>query len=485
MFQKIFLILPLSLGLLVSSLSIPVTTSTTTSAQATSSYVVVDTGQQNCYGDIGALDCVAEDSEFFGQDAQYQGVEASYQDNDDGTITDLNTGLMWQKTPDFNSKVGFDQAQSDAETLDLAGHTDWRLPTIKELYSLIDFGGSLGTHEPYIDTAYFNFVYGDEAAGEREIDAQYWSSTEYVGLTEINGNTSETAFGVNFADGRIKGYPMRNRKGLFVRYVRDNEAYGINDFFDNGDGTIIDNATGLTWMQTDSGATLDWSEALAYCEDLSYGGTSDWRLPNAKELQSIVDYTLAPEALEPAQQGVAIDPIFSVNEIESWYWTSTSLNEGTGEGIYVTFGQAFGEYDGELMDVHGAGSQRSDPKSEDTARRTNETAPQNDQVRINNYVRCVSGGDVIFTTDTLPASEAPFGNLPAGGSPQNQNGNSSNGQPSNNAGNAPPQEAITACNKLSAGASCEVSTPNGTLSGTCQQIETQLACVPSGGPPPQ
>lgn len=68
---------------------------------------------------------------------------------------------------------------------------------------------------------------------------------------------SQTAFGVNFADGRIKGYGIENPRGVmqqFVRYVRGNPDYGKNLFKDNGDGTINDEATGLMWMQIDSAA---------------------------------------------------------------------------------------------------------------------------------------------------------------------------------------------------------------------------------------
>ena len=92
--------------------------------------------------------------------------------------------------------------------LRVATHADWRMPTIKELYSLINFSG--GFHfravdsKPYIDTVHFGFVYGDASKGERGIDCQDWSATQYVGTT-MNGNP--TVFGVNFADGRIKGYP--------------------------------------------------------------------------------------------------------------------------------------------------------------------------------------------------------------------------------------------------------------------------------------
>ncbi len=171
---------------------------------------------------------------------------------------------------------------------------------------------------------------------------------------------------------------------------------------DNGDGTVTDRATGLTWQQGDSGRDLDWAGALAYAESLELAGYDDWRLPNAKELQSIVDYTRAPTAEDPARRGPAIDPVFSLTETESWYWTGTTLledGEGRGTGaVYVCFGRAFGVYQdgatGEtiLVDVHGAGAQRSDPKSGARPQEPIGFGPQNDQIRIYNYARCVRGG---------------------------------------------------------------------------------------------
>ena len=286
------------------------------------------------------------------------------------------------------------------------GHDDWRLPSIKELYSLIDFQGGMANRprRPYLDTGYFDFVYGDVAKGERDIDAQYWSATGYVGTT-MRGDA--TVFGVNFADGRIKGYPRdRGPRGepnrQFVRYVRGNPAYGRNDFHDNGDGTVTDRATGLVWQQADSGEAMDWQQALAYAEQLRLGQHDDWRLPNAKELQSLVDYTRAPDAVKVKARGPAIDPLFEVTEVQSYYWTSTTHLEGWPErpgeaAVYVCFGEAFG-YMGppgapkRRIDVHGAGAQRSDPKSGDPGRFPEGRGPQGDDVRIVNWVRCVRGG---------------------------------------------------------------------------------------------
>ncbi|MCL4235813.1 MAG: DUF1566 domain-containing protein [Deltaproteobacteria bacterium] len=384
--------------------------------QAEGPYTLPDTGQTDCYDEMNQVIACPSSGNLFGQDAQYTTNAPSYTDNGDGTVTDNVTGLMWQQTP--GDKMTWDEAANGADGFELAGYDDWRLPSIDELYSLIDFAGATGTGSfeevpddaiPYIDTDVFDFEYGDTGAGERFIDAQYWSATKYVSTT-MDGN--ETAFGVNFADGRIKGYGLVGGAGdmtEFVRYVRGN-AYGGNDFASNGDGTITDNATGLMWTEGDSGSlgggdggAMDWPDALAWCEALSEAGYDDWRLPNAKELQGLVDYSRSPATTDSA----AIDPLFTATPIvdegggENWayYWTSTTHDDGPDFAAYIAFGEALGcmEIGGsgekELMDVHGAGAQRSDPKT-----MTPESTigcgdgPQGDVLRVLNFARCVRGG---------------------------------------------------------------------------------------------
>jgi len=373
-------------------------------------YCVVDTGQARCFSDSGQLLKAPKPGEpFYGQDACYQGPQPGYRDNQDGTVTDLNTGLTWQKTPELDKKLRYAQALEQAGKCRLAGHADWRLPTIKELYSLIDFNGNSRAQPPvpYLDTRFFDFRFGDEKQGERLIDAQYWSSTEYLGLT-MRGNA--TVFGVNFADGRIKGYPRdRGRGGQptvhFVRLVRGNPDYGKNRFVDNGDGTISDLATGLMWARADSGKPMNWEESLAYGVNLKLAGHDDWRLPNAKELHSIVDYTRAPDAQNRDRRGPASDPVFKVTDDEAWFWTSTTHLEGPGRAqgaaaAYLAFGRAMGFMPGpggqkQAMDVHGAGAQRSDPKTGDpkSPAWAGGLGPQGDQIRILNYARAVRNLD--------------------------------------------------------------------------------------------
>lgn len=373
---------------------------------AQESYVIVDTGQNICYDDSDEISCPKPGESFYGQDAQYVGAQPLYQDNGDGTVTDLNTGLMWQQDP--GDKKTYDEAVSEVEHFELAGYDDWRLPTIKELYSLIDFrgtdpSGSVGEDPsnliPFIDTDYFAFEYGDSSQGERIIDSQYGSSTKSI--SDTGPNNDETLFGVNFADGRIKGYGMilfGSDKTFFFMYVRG-DLYGVNDFTDNGDGTVTDTASGLMWQQVDSGEGMVWEDALDYAENLELAGYSDWRLPNAKELQSLVDYSKSPDATSSA----AIDSVFGVTEITNeggetdypYYWSSTTHANSLGDGsaaAYVSFGRAMGYMDNQWVDVHGAGAQRSDPKTGDPEDYPYGTGPQGDAIRIYNYVRCVRDG---------------------------------------------------------------------------------------------
>ena len=375
-------------------------------------YIIIDTGQNTCYDTLMAIPCPQPGERFYGQDSQFHGTQFSFIDNNDGTVTDLNTGLIWQQFL-FENKFTYEDALVIADTFSLNGYDDWRLPSIKELYSLIDFRGMTGLSAeesiPFIDTTYFEFRYGNLSIGERFIDAQYVSNTEYAGTT-MNGDS--TVFGVNFADGRIKGYgiilPGGIEKLFEVRLVSGNENYGVNDFVDNGNGTITDLSTGLMWSKNDNGSGLNWEEALYWIyqkNQENYLGYNDWRLPNAKELQSIVDYSRCPQTTNSA----AIDTIFNVTPILDeggetnypFFWTNTTHADGNEQNrftkaVYVAFGEALGFMEippnsGNyvLMDVHGAGAQRSDPKQGDSNNYPHGFGPKGDVIRIYNFVRLV------------------------------------------------------------------------------------------------
>ncbi|MFA9371901.1 MAG: DUF1566 domain-containing protein [Labilibaculum antarcticum] len=395
-------------------------------------YPIVGTNQTTFFNNSSSISAPSSGDDFYGQNANYLGTTPQYVDNGDGTVTDMVTGLMWQQTLDHNSDglINYDDKLTYAEILALASevttgdYTDWRVPTIKEQYSLMmfsgrDISGYEGTSTegltPFINTDYFAYNYGDTDAGERLIDVQCASTNVSVGNTEV-----EIVFGVNFADGRIKGYGttmMGQAKVFNYLMVRGNTTYGENNFSDNGDGTISDLATDLMWMQDDSNEGLNWQNALAYAESFEFAGRSDWHLPSAKELQSIVDYSRSPQSSASA----AINSIFNCTQITNeagevdypFYWSGTTHattgdeNNG-GWGAYVAFGRAMGnessmpsgppsEIDESTKatssinwtDVHGAGAQRSYPKSGDLSEYSEGHGPQGDAVRILNYIRLV------------------------------------------------------------------------------------------------
>lgn len=489
--------------------SVPSSAGKTTETPAPAGYPVVDTAQSACYSAISQITCSG--TQFAGQDSQYRGNKPAYVPSDDGkTVKDMVTGLIWMRGPNTTlasptaaDKKTRSQAQAYINAINAAkygGYADWRLPTIKELYSLIQYDGAdpgIGScagikcaFTPFIDTRYFNFAYGDENAGERLIDSQYLSATTFVG-------NATKYFGVNFADGRIKGYDNLMMGGatktFFVQPVRGNSAYGKNSLKDNGDQTITDSATGLVWAKADSGKGMNWQEALAWANAQnasSYLGYSDWRLPNAKELQSIVDYSRSPETSNSA----AISPLFFSTQIKNeagqtdypFYWTSTTHAASVGAGgyaVYVCFGRCLGYMNGSWTDIHGAGAQRSDPKTGDPSLYPTGHGPQGDAVRIKNYVRLVRGGGVSYAPDGTASQKRPSVSVSgsAGALPQQgvqQESVQSLQQPQPPAGGAPPQPAIDACSGKSSEAACSFVSPMGVVSGVCRSISGQIACVP-------
>jgi len=371
-------------------------------------YPIVDTDVSDFFDNSSIISTPTNGQVFYGQDAQYSGNQPSYTNNGDGTITDNVTGLMWEQ--DMGIKISYPDAFTKAANSNLGGYSDWRVPTIKELYSLANFTGRCfgdNAMHMFIDTNYFIQPIGNTSIGEREIDAQTWSSTQYVGLT-MGGDS--TVFGYNFVDGRLKGYPkydpptFTTLKTMYFRLVRGNTQYGENNFSDNGNGTISDDATELMWQQADDGITRDWENSLSYCEGLSLGGHIDWHLPNAKELHSIVDYSRCPDVTSSA----AIDPLFSCTSFNDpygnpgqygYYWTSSPLMDGPNpytDAVYICFGEAQGQMEAPpnsgnyvLMDTHGAGAQRNDTKTGLAANYPQYHGPQGDVVYVFNYSRCV------------------------------------------------------------------------------------------------
>jgi len=126
-------------------------------------------------------------------------------------------------------------------------------------------------------------------------------------------------------------------------------ALAAKTYSDNGDGTITDLTTGLTWMRcsmgqtwggstcTGTASTYGWDQAVALTNTQTFAGHSDWRLPNIRELQTIVDQSV----FNPA-----IDSGAFPNTSNSFFWSSTpdALYAYLAWNVY--FGDGYANYDG-------------------------------------------------------------------------------------------------------------------------------------------
>ena len=354
-------------------------------------YPIVDSNQGTCYNNSEMIDCPAADAAFYGQDAQYTGNAPSYTDNGNGTITDNVTGLLWTQAISSYS-MPWSDASGYCEALETGGVTDWRLPSVKDLWSIRDFS----TGMPWVDTDYFHLVGDGSELGQHHS----WTSTRYLVESEYQNEqvVGDPSFIVNDWTGHIKA--MSGSR--FVRCVSGGE-YGINDFVDNGDKTVTDNATGLMWMQNDSGYAMNWQDALKYAEESTYAGYDDWRLPNAKELQSIADYSkdVIP-AIDTSVFNLSVLTNVKGQTDYPFYWTNTSNPvqgaEGVDGGKIYAWVLAFGyNTDPDGNDLHGAGSVVFDTKAE-------EVSDGSSIEMFYHHVRLVRGGDVVKTPDGNPSA---------------------------------------------------------------------------------
>jgi hypothetical protein len=142
--------------------------------------------------------------------------------------------------------------------------------------------------------------------------------------------------------GQVSCYDARGNSVSCVNTGQDGEhrpgmAWPSPRFIDAGDGTVRDALTALVWTkdaQQVKGA-MTWVDALAACNDLDFAGHSDWRLPNVRELLSLVDY----EAHDPAlPQGHPFDNVQFI-----FYWSSTTYDASAinAWGVYLYNGYAF------------------------------------------------------------------------------------------------------------------------------------------------
>jgi quinol monooxygenase YgiN len=321
---------------------------------------VTKTGQKQCWTTSGiSIDCLGT-----GQDgAVAAGVpwpNPRFADNNDGTVTDRLTGLIWLQNADRFGEVSWEQALANARNLrsgssglaDDSRAGDWRLPNIRELFSLIDYG----TGAPIIPVGHpFTSVES----------AIYWTSTSLASAPSLAWmmtlGIGPTVFDLKINANRmwpVRGQSRVPRTGqqncwdLHGTPLKDCAGTGQDGdiqagapwptprFKDNGDGTVSDNLTKLVWLKNANPFGFrTWEQALWDCKRLasgSYGLTDgskagDWHLPNIREIESLVDYNRFGPSLPDGHP-------FKDTIRPSSYWTSTSVALAPTEAMFIILG---------------------------------------------------------------------------------------------------------------------------------------------------
>ncbi|MBB1089709.1 DUF1566 domain-containing protein [Rhodopseudomonas palustris] len=223
---------------------------------------------------------------------------------DDGGLRDQNKTYIFSLTADYVMGIN---------STSLCGFNDWRMPTVKELLEITHHGRS----NPAVDINYF----------PNTQTSWFWSG--YPDLDDSNA-----AWVVGFHYGVTKS--IYRSFECPIRLVRGGAFF--NSFSDNGNGTVTQTNTGLMWAKCAEGQRdtncsgnaikVPWSYSLSVAENSRLAGYADWRLPNIKELRTLVDY---------GRSNPAIDTRYFPNTPSSWFWSISPGNSYSYYGTYANF----------------------------------------------------------------------------------------------------------------------------------------------------
>ena len=266
----------------------------------------------------------------------------AYSDNGDGTVTDPTTGLVWMRCAMGQVWDGttctwsgityaWDQANAIAGKVTFAGNSDWRLPNIRELQTIVDRSVS----NPAIDAVAFP---GTSASS-------FWSASAVAG----------NSYGAWYVDFFYGGAYYNGKSDAFqVRLVRAGQSLNLldiarpdSDYVDQGDGSVKHAPTGLIWQRcavgqswtgsTCSGTASSLTMDTAMVLTSSVAGQTDWRLPSEEELLSLVDYSKKTEGRYRFPLPLINSSLFP-NTPNSKFWSATAYDANSVLTWDVDFG---------------------------------------------------------------------------------------------------------------------------------------------------
>lgn len=214
---------------------------------------------------------------------------------DTDTTADARTGLVWQRVLDPRDFTLAD-ASTFCSDLVLDGASDWRLPSMAELFTITDYDTTIWR----VDESYF--THGPN-------QWRVWSATPYAATAgrfwasdPTNGTTDHFAATQVTSARCVRGSPLPSPS--FTTTV----------------GTVTDATSGLTWQRTAINQPLTRTEAAAYCASHPFDAGGPWRLPTIRELLTLIDFTASYPAIDSA--------VFTGSYNNGWFTTSTIYPTG-------------------------------------------------------------------------------------------------------------------------------------------------------------
>ncbi len=305
--------------------------------------------------------------------------EPRFTDNNDGTVTDNLTGLIWLKNANLFGEVTRDEAIEKVKSIasgscdlnDNSKSGDWRLPNVNELESLLQFdnpsGPAVASPNPFTNLQVAN----------------YWSSTSVAAFPELAWYVA-MAVGPPVFDlkiNRMRMWPVRGKSSRVARTgqqkcwvleengrakevpcagtgqdgdIRAGVPWPEPRFSDNNDGTVTDHLTRLIWLKDGNAfGTQPWQTALDLCNSLcsgEYGLTDgskpgDWRLPNVNELRSLEDYGEHTPAIQKDH------PFENIRHSLCWSSTTVASAPNLARFLFVGIGSCVWDHKNVLMGV--------------------------------------------------------------------------------------------------------------------------------------
>ncbi|MBO4698856.1 DUF1566 domain-containing protein [bacterium] len=276
------------------------------------------TGQTSCYNASSSMTCPSSSSaDFFGQDAQYTSkCTAQSFSSSTNVVIDNNTGLTWEKSPSSSTYTWTNRAThcNELNSSNYAGINNWRVPNPLELMTIVDNS----RYNPATNSNFTNMP--------TDSSVWIWTSAEYKGNTSY-AYAFKPYYGYYYGYNDSSYSKTKTYKVLCVSGDEMQPAISA-DFTSqtiSGKVVVTDSKTSLMWQKTYE-SSKTWQQALKYCEDSTYAGYSDWRLPNKNELSSLINYEKsgAPYSYFPDMPS-------------SWFWSSSTDVTSTNGAWGVNF----------------------------------------------------------------------------------------------------------------------------------------------------